>query len=177
MNHRISKGFDIRLVGRAEAKVDPAPEPLLVAVSAREFPGIKPKLLVKEGDSVRTGDPLFFDKKDRDTMYLSPATGKVTKVLLGARRALQRIEITLGTGDEFAELAHVAREKLASTDREELIKAIKQAGLWPLLRQRPIGRTAKSEKAPSAIYVNGMDTEPLAADPAFCVEGKRADLE
>lgn len=177
MNHTIKKGFDIRLAGRAEAKVDAAPEPLLVAVSAREFPGIKPKLLVKEGDAVNTGDPLFFNKKDRDTTYLSPATGTVTKIVLGARRVLQRVEITPGTEEKFASVPHVPREKLGSTDRDELIKAIKQAGLWPLIRQRPLGTTANSEHTPTAIYINGMDTEPLAADPAVCVAGKRPELE
>lgn len=181
-DHTISKGFDIRIAGKAERKVEAAPEPLLVAVQATEFlgaehPGIKAKVLVKEGDTVQTGQPLFFDKKDPDTHFVSPATGTVSAIVLGARRALQRIEITPGTGDDFADIPHVGRDALASTPRGDLVAAIKRAGLWPLLRQRPVGRIAKDSQAPAAVFVNGMDTEPLAADPGFCVAGRKAELE
>ncbi len=175
--HSIQKGFDIPIAGKADTKVESAPEPLLVAVAATDFPGTKPKLLVKEGDAVRTGDPLFFDKKDRDTVYASPVTGTVSKIVLGARRALHRVEISPGATEDYADIAHVSRAKLGSTSREDLVRAIKQAGLWPMIRQRPVGRTANSDVTPSAIYVNGLDTEPLAADPVVACEGRRADLE
>ena len=44
------------------------------------------------------------------------------------------------------------------------------------MRQRPVGKVADGTKVPVAIYVNGMDTEPLAADPAFAVQGQGDDL-
>ena len=140
ISHTIRKGFDIRIAGASEQRLTSAPDPLLVAVQATDFPAIKPKLLVQEGDTVRTGDPLFFDKKDPDTMFVSPATGKVTSIVLGARRALQRVEITPAETDDFAELPHLPAERLAGTPRELIVEAIKQAGLWPLLRQRPVGK-------------------------------------
>lgn len=176
-DHTIHRGFDIKIAGRAEEKLESAPEPLLVAVNATDFASIKPKLLVKEGDAVRTGDPLFFDKKDSDTVYVSPATGKVSKIVLGERRALLRVEITPGTGDDYADIAHVSREQLGSIARDDLVKALKQAGLWQLLRQRPVGKLADASKVPAAIFVNAMDTEPLAADPAFCCDNQRAEFE
>ena len=79
--HTITKGYDIRMVGAATRDVASAPEPLVVAIDATEFPGIKAKLLVKEGDAVKTGDPLFFDKNDPDVAWLSPATGKVLSLI------------------------------------------------------------------------------------------------
>ena len=152
-------------------------EPLVVAVSATDFPGIKAKPLVQDGDSVRTGDPLFFDKRHPDTAFLSPATGTVTKVVFGERRALQRVEVTPAEADDFADIAHVPVEEIGSTSREELVLAIKRAGLWPLLRERPVGRIADGQKRPAAIYINGMDTEPLAADPAYAVTGQQDLLQ
>jgi hypothetical protein len=34
-----------------------------------------------------------------------------------------------------------------------------------------------SNKTPVAIFVNGMDSAPLAADPAFAVQGRKADVQ
>src|SRR5690606_8545655 len=140
-------------------------------------PGIKPKLLVGEGDPVQTGEPLFFDKKDPDSHFVSPATGTVTKIVVGERRALLRVEVPPGPTDSFWEIPHVPLERVGVVPRETLVEALKRSGLWPLIRQRPIGRSADAERPPVAVFVNGMDTEPLAADPAFCVEGRGEDLQ
>ena len=174
--YTIKKGFDIRLAGAPEARLDQAPEPLLVGVRPTEFPGVKAKPTVAEGDRVKTGDVLFLHKKDHDLQFRSPATGKVTKVELGARRALQLIEISVEP-DEFAEIETVEAGELGTLDRAELVRRLKRAGLWPILRQRPVGRMCDEEKVPVAIFVNGMDTEPLAADPAVACMGQGADLQ
>ena len=176
--HRIKQGFDIKIAGRPEPKLDPAPEPLLVGVRPPEFPDLKAKVAVAEGDDVATGDLLFFDKKHPDIRFLSPATGKVTKVVLGRRRAPQLIQITPGAEERFAgDVPRVDPERFASVERNELIQAIQLAGLWPLIRQRPVGKMITGGKLPAAIYVNGMDTEPLAADPAVAVLGQRQELQ
>ncbi len=169
--HHIKKGFDIRITGAPEPKLADAPEPLLVAVATADFPGIKPKVLVKEGDQVATGQPLFLDKLDRDIQFCSPATGVVKAVELGERRFLLRVVIEPLAKETFHD------GPKPQGDRKALIVAIKQAGLWPLLVQRPIGRMVRSDKTPVAIFVNGMDTEPLAADPAFATQGQKADLQ
>ena len=173
ISHRIYKGLDIRIAGKPEPTLRDAPEPQQVAVLTGDFLGIKPKLLVREGDRVRTGDPVFLDKNDRSTCFLSPATGRVSQVLLGKRRALRRVEITLEGEEEFADLPPADLHG----DRAAIVGAIKQAGLWPMIRQRPVGKIADGGGAPKAIYINGMDSEPLAADPAFACKGAAADLQ
>lgn len=170
--HTINRGFDIRIDGRPERKLQVAKEPVLVAIETADFPGIKPKALVEEGQRVKTGEPLFLDKNDRDVVWAAPATGVVKQVVFGERRFLQRMVIEPEAKDEY-----FAGPSSKATGRDEVIKAIKQAGLWPLLRQRPIGRIAASAHEPVAIFVNGMDTEPLAADPAFATSGRQADLQ
>ena len=186
-NHTITKGFDLRLAGGPERAFADAPEPARVVLETAEFPGIKPKVLVKEGDQVKTGQPVFLDKTDRDLVWCSPVTGKVARMDFGERRFLLRIVIendaAKGGREEFAELPKPAHSKaeFARTDHakfggdhETLIKAIKGAGLWPLFRQRPGGKMPSGAKVPVAIYINGMDTAPLAADPAFAVQGHLA---
>jgi Na+-transporting NADH:ubiquinone oxidoreductase subunit A len=177
ITHKIKNGFDLRLVGRSERELVDAPDPVVVAVQGDDFPGIKPKLTVSEGDAVKTGEPLFYDKRDPDRQFVSPATGTVSRIVLGPRRKLERVEITPGTQDEFFDVPHVPDDKLGSVSREDLVRALKGAGLWSLIRQRPIGKTPDGAKVPVAVFVNGMDTEPLAADPAFAVQGQRDDLQ
>ena len=55
--------------------------------------------------------------------------------------------------------------------RADVVKAIKGAGLWPMLKQRPLGKMPSGDAAPAAIFVNGMDTAPLAGDPCFSEPG------
>ena len=173
--HTIKKGFDLRLAGRPDPAVVDAQEPTRVCLETAEFPGIKPKVLVKEGDAVKTGQPVFLDKTDRDLVWCSPVTGTVKRLDFGERRFLLRLviesSVAKGGKEEFAELPR------PTGGRDEVIKAIKGAGLWPLLRQRPVGKMANSAKEPVAIFVNGMDTAPLAADPCFATQGKKAELQ
>lgn len=175
--HRIHKGFDLRIKGRPERTLREAAEPVLVGVEPTEFLGIKAKALVGEGDRVRTGQPLFKDKTIEGLVFCASATGKVSKIELGRRRVLQRIEIIPDVEDDFFEGPRIDPQRLEETSREELVAALLGSGLWPLIRQRPLGKIARPHRVPSAIYVNGMDTEPLAADPAFVVRGLGEELQ
>lgn len=169
--HKINKGFDLPLAGRPEHVLADAPEPALVGIETAEFAGIKPKVLVKEGDTVKTGQPIYLNKIDRDIVWCSPVTGTVKEIVYGARRFLQRVVVERSGDDDFADLPK------ASGDRASIFKAIKAAGLWPMFRRRPLGKMPVGDAAPCAIFVNGMDSAPLAADPAFACQGRREDLQ
>jgi len=175
--HRISRGFDIPLEGRPETVLVDAAEPSRVAVCPTDFPGIKPKVVVKQGDSVAVGQPLFFDKNDRDVVFCSPVAGTVHDVVLGARRFPLQVVVERKGDAGWGEAPRLDAANLANTDRETIVAALKGAGLWPLLRQRPLARIVRGDAVPAAIFINGMDTEPLAADPAFAVQGQGDDLQ
>lgn len=177
ITHQVRKGFDLGVAGAPSTQRVEAHEPVVVAVRPSDFRGVKSKLLVKEGQKVRTGEPLFFDKLAPETMFCSPATGTVSAVVLGPRRALIRVEITPAAADDWADLPKVASGGPGAMERAALIAAIRGSGLWPLIRQRPVGGIADPTATPVAIFVNGMDTEPLAADPAFAVAGLGDDLQ
>lgn len=174
--HTITKGCDLRLAGAPERKLADAPEPAQVVLETAEFAGIKPKALVKEGAAVAIGQPVFLDKVDRDVVFCSPVTGTVKSVVYGERRFLQRIVIdnaaaTSGGREQYAPAVK------PTGDRAGLRKAIKNAGLWHLFLQRPIGRMPRGDRDPAAIFVNGMDSAPLSADPAFATAGRKAELQ
>lgn len=170
--HTIRKGFDIKIAGRPEPVIDDAPEPVLVGYEPREFLGIKPKLLVKEGEHVQTGAPLIQDRARPGLILRAPATGSVSKVVLGPRRFPERVEITPAEQDSFADVPRIDPEALSEISREQAVEALLGSGLWALIRQRPLGKIADPATVPAAIYVNGMDTEPLAANPAVAISGQ-----
>ena len=96
--HKIKKGFDLPLAGCPEPVLTDAAEPSHVALETFEFAGIKPKVLVKEGDPVETGQPVYLNKVDRDIVWCAPASGTVKSIEFGPRR--------LGYGfDRFAFMA------------------------------------------------------------------------
>jgi len=94
LNHiSIKKGHDIKIRGCPKSEIVVTPFPEKVSICPNEFRGIKPKLIVKEGDEVKVGSPLFFDKLKPDIMWASPASGKVVSIQIGARRVIEKIEI------------------------------------------------------------------------------------
>ena len=61
----IHKGLDIRLQGLAEKQLKILPNSRIICISPLDFHGLNPKLLVKEGDSVKV-----------KLIGLDPKTGK-----------------------------------------------------------------------------------------------------
>ncbi len=155
----LSKGFKLKLAGMPDTSVIRLPRPATVGVSAQDIPHIRPKLLVKENDWVKTGTPLFCDKRDPAIQYVSPGTGTVKKILFGERRRLLEVVIALDAMDEFVRFDPVSLTDLARIDNPELTGRLKQGGLWQALRQLPARDTADSDTAPPLILVclNGND--------------------
>jgi len=100
---KISKGFTPKLTGDPDLSMIRLPFPSTIGCSATDIPFIRPKLLVKEGDAVKTGTPVFTDKRDPSIQYVSPATGRVKKILFGERRRLLEVIIDPEKNDAFIE--------------------------------------------------------------------------
>ncbi len=95
MRLRIKKGLNIPLDGIPESVISPGREVRSAALLGRDYLGLKPRMLVIEGDRVSVGDPLFFDKRDADVMYTAPANGTVASINRGDRRALLSVVIDI----------------------------------------------------------------------------------
>ncbi|MFA7521018.1 MAG: NADH:ubiquinone reductase (Na(+)-transporting) subunit A, partial [Shewanella sp.] len=73
----IKKGLDLPIVGEPRQVIELGAKPSQVAVLGEEFVGLKPTMLVEEGDFVQKGQALFEDKKTPGVLFTAPASGQV----------------------------------------------------------------------------------------------------
>lgn len=161
--HKLKRGLNIPLTGKPEPSVETFTSPDTIGISPLEFHGIKAKLNVKEGDSVKAGQILFFDKRDERIRFPSPGSGKVKEIQYGERMAIERI-ILSPEGDQAVEFPSENSASIASMKRDVLVDRLLESGIWIHIRQRPFDRIAIPDHLPSSIFVNAMDTAPAAAD-------------
>ncbi|MDR1055946.1 MAG: Na(+)-translocating NADH-quinone reductase subunit A [Prevotellaceae bacterium] len=161
---KIKKGLDIKLKGSAEKVLAKATIAESYAVKPTDFAGLMPKLVVKQGDQVKVGTPLFFDKNRPEIMFVSPVSGTVSAINRGERRKLLEVVVTPGTEQEY-EKHNVGNA--ASLNREELIALMLKGGVWPFIKQRPYGIIANPSDTPKDIFISGFDTAPLGVDMDF----------
>lgn len=171
---KINKGLDINLQGKAEAKVTALPMAASYAVSPLDFEGVVPKLLVKVGEQVKAGDALFFSKNDSRVLFTSPVSGTVTAVNRGEKRKVLNVTVQPDATQSFKEFEVPAIEKAS---KDDVTKLLLEAGLWPLIIQRPYGIIANPDDQPKAIFVSGFDSAPLAADSDVVLANDKANLQ
>ena len=90
---KVKNTYDLKIKGQPEKKIDLLEDPDYFVVNPKRIKNFKVKLLIKEGDNVKIGTPLYTDKKQQHVVFLSPAAGVVDKVVLGERRSIQSIII------------------------------------------------------------------------------------
>ena len=61
----VKKGLDLRLIGAPSLEIEEAKFSKDYSVYPADFHGVYPKLIVKENDSVKAGEALFFDKNSK----------------------------------------------------------------------------------------------------------------
>ena len=173
----IKQGRDIKLKGAAPKEVVTLSLPRQVAVVPSDFKGIKASLCVKAGDAVRVGTPLFIDKHCPEIKIVSPVSGRVIAIDRGDKRFLQDILIESDGRQEALPQRRFSRSEIPGLSKEEVERTLLQSGLWPVLRQRPFSKVAHPHKSPKSIFVHAMNTEPLAADVDFILEGKEEQFQ
>jgi Na+-transporting NADH:ubiquinone oxidoreductase subunit A len=174
---KITKGYDVPIKGVAAKEISELPKPSVVGLCPNEFYGMKPKLAVKEGDTVKVGTPLFFNKKQPEVLFVSPASGTVSKVKYGPRRVIEEVVVDANGKDEYESFEIYDLAKIEMASRDAMVDHLCKTGLWPLIRRRPFTKIANVAETPKSIFVNCMDTAPLACDPNFAYEGKEAAFE
>lgn len=168
---KLKKGFDINLAGKAEKKIADSLPPETFAIKPTDFVGMKrPKLLVTEGDNVKAGTPVLYDKMQENVMYCSPVSGEVVEVKRGAKRKILEIRILADKEIEYEEFRAYNISDLLNLSREEAQAQMLKGGVWPNIIQRPYGVVANENDSPKAIFVSTFDTHPLAADPSFTLK-------
>lgn len=174
MHFSIKKGLNIPIAGQPAQVIDDANAVKSVAVLGNDFVGMKPTMLVEEGQSVKLGQVLFADKKTPGVNFTSPGAGTVKAINRGAKRVLQSIVVELHGEDEISFQAY-ASQKLSQLSRDEVKKNLLDSGLWAAIRTRPYSKTPSTESEPHSIFVTAMDTSPLAADADIVIQQYTSD--
>jgi Na+-transporting NADH:ubiquinone oxidoreductase subunit A len=136
-----------------------------VASLPERIPFVKPRLLVKEGDSVKIGSVLFEDKRNPDVKFLSPGGGSIQQINFGKRRVIKEIVIKLDGEEERESFQAFTEADLGSIKRTELVGAIMRGGCWGLFRVLPFGDIPDQETEPPSIIVNIDSKEPFQPSP------------
>lgn len=164
--YKIKQGLDIKLKGKAESIIKQ--EQVVVneyALKPTDFPGLTPRVVVREGDSVKAGTPLFYDKYQEKVKFVSPVSGIVKEVRRGERRKVLEVIIT---PDEKA-FTYETFEADEKASPEEIKEVMLKAGIFPSIKQRPYDVIANPEETPRAIFVSTFDTAPLGLDYDFII--------
>jgi Na+-transporting NADH:ubiquinone oxidoreductase subunit A len=138
-------------------------------VLGTDYKGLKPTMLVAEGDRVRVGDPLFFEKRNPRVQFTSPGGGIVRSINRGHRRMLHSIVIEVDEKEEFIEYQGRAAGELDDLTRDQVRDHMLETGAWTALRTRPYSKVPNPDKVPHSLFVQAIDTRPLAADPAVVI--------
>ncbi|MCF8413276.1 MAG: Na(+)-translocating NADH-quinone reductase subunit A [Melioribacteraceae bacterium] len=158
---KLTKGLDIPIKGKPVQEISDAPVVKRVAILGNDYVGMKPTMLVQEGDTVKLGQPVFIDKKTPSVQYTSPGNGKVIEINRGAKRVFLSMVIEL-TGNEELEFTATSESELKNLNREEVTARLIESGEWTAIRVRPFSKVADPETTPSAVFVTAMDTNPFA---------------
>ena len=98
---KISKGLDLPISGSPINTISDEPKVSSVALLSNDFIGMKPTMLVKEGETVKAGQKIFEDKKNNGVYFTSPAGGIVKDINRGDKRRFLSIEIDIKDTEEF----------------------------------------------------------------------------
>ncbi len=170
----LRKGLDINLAGAASKQLSALPMASEYGLSPLDFEGVTPKLLVKVGDEVKAGTPLFFNKADERILFTSPVSGVVSAINRGEKRKVLSVTVTPAEKQTYEEFPKLDAKKAS---REEVVEVLLKSGLWPMIQQRPYGIIANPSDQPKAIFISAFDSAPLAPDYGFVLEQEMAAVE
>ena len=164
---KLRKGLDINLKGKAAKETASVECPGEYALCPEDFTGLKPKVVVKEGDAVKAGDALFVDKTHPEVCFVSPVSGTVSLVERGDRRKLLSVRVKCDMKFEG---------KTFKTDGD--VKALlMESGIFGMIRQRPYDTVANPDETPKAIHVSAFNSMPLAQDFEYVLQGQEAEFQ
>lgn len=178
MTHiKIAKGVDIPIKGKPEGtpkplqmsgESGPLTSPTHIALNLSPFEDVKFRLLVKEGDAVKLGQPLAEDKAHPGRFFVSPAGGLVTEIRRGLKRRLMDIVIQVAKEEESL---HFPPLDPHTASREQLIERLKETGLFAKIRRRPFNLLADPSKTPRCIFVKAVESAPFVPPAEMQVAG------
>lgn len=167
MKITVKKGLDVPMQGEPKGPPQNLPKPKLIALNLDPFGDVRFKIYVKEGDSVKIGQPLLESKNVPGQMFVSPAAGIVKEIRRGFKRRLLAIVIELSENEQHEEIQpldfNVATQK-------DTLAFFMRSGLFPHIRLRPFNLLPDPKIVPRDIFVNALETRPFT--PTFEMQVK-----
>jgi len=173
---RIRKGLSLPIAGNPRPELDEGKRINQVAVLNLDYVNMRPTMSVKIGDQVKIGQPLFECKRQIGITYTSPAAGEVIAINRGERRVFQSVVVKVAPDEDQVEFSHYKSTDPANLDLAEVKALLLESGLWTALRTRPYSKNPLPASSPRSIFVNAMDTNPLALDPTFVIDRYQDDF-
>ena len=161
---KVKKGLNVPISGSPSDDLDLSKKVRSVALLGSDYNGMKPTLLVEEGDIVKLGQPLFEDKKNPGVLFTSPAGGKVEAINRGARRTLQSVVIEISDDEESVDFNSFELDALNTENSNQIRRQLINSGLWTSFRTRPFSKIPSVDSKPSNIFITAIDTNPLSAN-------------
>lgn len=171
---KLRKGLNINLKGVAEETKKPVGRVSHYALLPSGFVGLTPKVVVKQGDKVLAGEPLFVNKAFPEVKFASPVSGTVSGVVRGERRKVLAVTID---ADEKQEFHDFGTKNVETLDGEGVKQALLDGGLFGYINQLPYAVTTTPDTKPKAIFVSALRDKPLAADFEFELKGNETDFQ
>lgn len=176
---KIGRGLDLPIAGAPVQAIEDARSLRSVAVLGGDYVGMRPTMAVQIGAQVKIGEPLFSCKKTAGVIYTAPAAGTISAIHRGDRRALVSVVIDIADQEEAVGFDRHDRAALGTLAPETVRAQLLSSGLWSAFRTRPFSRVppgTDTEAMPAAIFINVMDTNPLAADPRIVLADNPEDF-
>ena len=168
---KIRRGFNLNLNGEANKILSESERSKTYALRPEDFFCLKPKLLVKEGDKVKKGTPLFFSKKNPRVHFVSPVAGEILAISRGEKRKI--LEVVISGHNNIDDSIKFKTNNFQKLSVDEIKDLLLKSGTWPFILQRPYGVIAQPEDKPKAIYISTYSTSPLGVDFDFILKNKK----
>ena len=127
----IKNGANLNLKGLALMELEVAKKSLNYALNPDDFFGLIPRMLVKEGEKVSKGQPVFHDKNDDSIKIVSPVSGKIVEIVRGAKRKILNI-IIKSEGDSTVNFKIPA---LSNIGKDKILELLVKSGSLAFIRE------------------------------------------
>src|SRR5690606_16968876 len=145
MIYVIKKGLDLPITGHPKQAIEKGRNVKHVALLGPDYVGMKPSMLVDEGDRDKLGQPVFECKEVPGVIYTAPASSAVRSVRRQERRVFQNLVIEIdGDGMEQVEF---------KSSRDQVEALLIESGLWTAIRTRPFSKSATQGTKPHSIFI------------------------
>ena len=173
---KIKKGLNIPIHGLPAGDIIDSKKSRSVAILGSDYVGMKPTMLVEEGERVKLGQALFEDKKNPGVIFTSPAGGKVEAINRGERRVLQSVVIEVDQNEEVVKFKSFSENDLSNSSSKDVRAQLIASGMWTSFRTRPYSKVPGVETSPANIFISAIDTQPLSADPENIIKLHKEDF-